>query len=88
MIWIAHFDKLKAPGRAEKNKTRERRIEMYKIVIDKDKCTGCENCVDICPFEVFEMVDEKSEAVRPEDCEGCLSCVESCAEEAITVEEM
>ena len=61
---------------------------MYKITVDKDKCTGCESCVDICPFDVYEIQNEKSEAVRPEDCEGCMSCVESCPEEAITVEEM
>ncbi|HUT54868.1 MAG TPA: 4Fe-4S dicluster domain-containing protein [bacterium] len=61
---------------------------MYKITVDHDKCTGCESCVDICPFDVFEMQNEKSVPVRPEDCEGCMSCVESCAEEAIVVEEM
>ena len=60
---------------------------MYKIVVDKEKCTGCESCVDICPFEVFELVDEKSEPARPGDCEGCMSCVESCPENCLTVEE-
>lgn len=61
---------------------------MYKIDVDNEKCTGCESCVDICPFDVFEMQDEKSVPVRVEECEGCMSCVESCPEEAITVEEM
>jgi len=61
---------------------------MYKVEVDKEKCTGCEECVDICPFEVFELQDEKSEPVNAAECEGCMSCVESCPEEAITVEEM
>ena len=61
---------------------------MYKITVDNEKCTGCESCVDICPFEVFEIQDEKSVAVKAEDCEGCMSCVEACPEEAIAVEEM
>jgi len=61
---------------------------MYKITVDKDKCDACESCVDICPFEVFEIVDGKAEPVKIEDCEGCESCVESCPQEAITVEEM
>jgi NAD-dependent dihydropyrimidine dehydrogenase PreA subunit len=61
---------------------------MYKITVDHDKCTGCESCVDICPFDVYEMQNEKSVPVRPEDCEGCMSCVESCPEEAIVVEEV
>jgi NAD-dependent dihydropyrimidine dehydrogenase PreA subunit len=61
---------------------------MYKITIDKEKCDGCESCVDICPFEVYELVDGKSEAVKADECEGCLSCVEACPQEAITVDEM
>jgi NAD-dependent dihydropyrimidine dehydrogenase PreA subunit len=61
---------------------------MYQVIVDAEKCTGCESCVDICPFEVFEMQDEKSVVVNAEECEGCMSCVESCEEEAITVNEM
>ena len=61
---------------------------MYKIDIDSEKCDGCESCVDICPFEVYEIQDGKSVAVKLEDCEGCLSCVEACPQEAIVVEEV
>ena len=61
--------------------------------IDADKCVECEGhfdtnqCVDVCPVEVFEMVDEKSSPVNAEECLGCESCVEVCEEDAITVEE-
>jgi len=58
---------------------------MYEITIDKDKCTGCGECVDICPAEVLEMVDEKSSPVHIEECLGCESCVETCPENAITL---
>ncbi|MHA1605249.1 MAG: ATP-binding protein [Candidatus Freyarchaeota archaeon] len=53
------------------------------IKIDHDKCTGCGTCVDDCPVDVFELVNEKSEAVRVEDCTECCTCVEGCPEEAI-----
>ncbi len=56
-------------------------------VVNAEKCTGCEECVDICPVEVFEMENEKSVPVNVEECMGCESCVESCEAEAITVEE-
>ncbi len=58
---------------------------MYEITIDKEKCNGCGECVDICPAEVLEMKDEKSEVTAIEECLGCESCVETCPEEAITL---
>jgi Fe-S-cluster-containing hydrogenase component 2 len=34
---------------------------MVKIMVDKDKCNGCETCVNTCPVGVYEMKDGKSE---------------------------
>ena len=53
----------------------------------EDKCVGCEECVDVCPTEVFEMENEKSVVSEPDECLGCESCVEVCEEAAIVVEE-
>jgi NAD-dependent dihydropyrimidine dehydrogenase PreA subunit len=60
---------------------------MYKVEVDKEKCTGCEDCISICPVDVFEMQDEKSVPVNEEECIGCESCVEACEQEAITITE-
>ena len=60
---------------------------MYKIVVDTDKCTGCEQCVELCPESVLEVKDEKCVVARPDDCQGCMSCQETCEEQAITVTE-
>lgn len=60
---------------------------MYQITIDKEKCTGCGECVDICPAEVLELADEKSEVANIDECLGCESCVETCPESAITLTE-
>ena len=61
---------------------------MYEVKVDSEKCTGCGECVDICPVEVFELQDEKSVPVNAEECVGCESCVEVCEHEAITVTEV
>ena len=60
----------------------------FNVTVDEEKCVGWEECVDVCPVEVFEMVDEKSQPVNADECLGCESCVEVCEEEAITVEEV
>ena len=59
----------------------------FNVVVDEEKCEGCEECVDVCPVEVFEMIDGKSSPVNADECLGCESCVEVCEPGAITVEE-
>ena len=61
---------------------------MFQPEVDQEKCIGCGECIDICPNEVLELVDEKAEVVETEECVGCESCVEVCEQEAITVEEI
>jgi NAD-dependent dihydropyrimidine dehydrogenase PreA subunit len=61
---------------------------MWKVEVDKDACTGCGECVEICPVEVFELIDDKSEPVDADECLGCESCVEVCEAGAIAVEEI
>jgi NAD-dependent dihydropyrimidine dehydrogenase PreA subunit len=61
---------------------------MFEVTVDNEKCIGCGECVDICPEEVYEMLDEKSAPVNAEECVGCESCIEVCEQEAITVTEI
>lgn len=70
----------------------ERSIKMgWEITVDKEKCTGCEECVNNCPAEVLTLVDEKSgpksEPTNADECLGCETCVEVCEADAITVNE-
>lgn len=62
--------------------------EMFQVEVDKDKCTGCGECVDNCPAAVLELVDEKSDPVEMDECLGCETCVEVCPEGAISVTEV
>jgi NAD-dependent dihydropyrimidine dehydrogenase PreA subunit len=59
----------------------------YHISVEPEKCEGCEECVDICPMDVFEMEDGKSVPVNADACEGCESCVATCEPGAITLGE-
>lgn len=60
---------------------------MAKVTVDMEKCSGCGECISVCPGSVFEFNDEgKSNPIRPEDCQECCSCVEVCPESAIKVD--
>lgn len=61
---------------------------MWQVTVDKDVCTGCGECVEVCPVEVFELINGKSEPVNADECMGCESCVEVCEDGAITIEEI
>ena len=59
----------------------------YRPEVDREKCVGCEECVNVCPSDVFELQDGKSVVVDEDNCVGCESCVEVCEEGAITITE-
>jgi len=53
------------------------------IEIDEDKCNADGECVNVCPTNVFEIIDGKSHAVRVDDCIECCACVDACPPKAI-----
>ncbi|MBN1807902.1 MAG: electron transfer flavoprotein subunit alpha [Planctomycetes bacterium] len=58
---------------------------MARLVILGDKCIGCGQCIDVCPFGVLKMGDDNIPEV-PEDCRFCNVCVEACPVDAIVIE--
>ncbi len=52
--------------------------------IDPDNCTGCENCVDICPVAAIEMEDDIA-VVDTDWCIGCGVCATQCDFDAVHI---
>ncbi len=54
-------------------------------VVDAEKCTGCESCIDSCPLDAIEMQDDLA-VIDADTCGDCGACVDACPVEAITME--
>ncbi len=52
-----------------------------RIVVNIEKCTGCGQCIDSCPFTSIEIKDGK--AFINEYCQFCRACLSVCPEGAI-----
>ena len=56
---------------------------------DKSNCVFCLTCIDLCPMQVIELIDEESEEQRIsidfDRCIGCGVCAFNCPEEALTM---
>jgi len=44
--------------------------EIYMIGIDEALCVGCGKCFDICPTDVFQMVQRPEGSPRPDPLPG------------------
>jgi len=56
--------------------------EMF-VEIDLDACVAAGECVDICPADVYEIVDGKVTADRIADCIECGACEGVCPTNAL-----
>jgi electron transfer flavoprotein alpha subunit/NAD-dependent dihydropyrimidine dehydrogenase PreA subunit len=53
------------------------------LEINKDECTGCAACVDVCPFGALSIVDDIAEV--DETCTACGACLDVCPAEALSL---
>jgi electron transport complex protein RnfB len=57
----------------------------YRMVVNRDACTGCETCVDRCWIEALSL--EEGKVVLDKDwCITCGACVSTCPSEALYLE--
>jgi len=60
-------------------------MEGWKVKVDYEKCVGCGECVEACPYNFRKVVDDKI-AIDPDKCVGCGRCVNVCPNDAISLD--
>ncbi len=55
------------------------------VKIDRDLCTNCILCVDVCPLDVLRESEGTPIIAYQEDCQSCYLCKVSCPGGAIVV---
>jgi NAD-dependent dihydropyrimidine dehydrogenase PreA subunit len=54
-------------------------------VIDAERCTSCDICVNVCPTNVFDKTGGIPVIARQGDCQTCFLCELYCPEDALFV---
>jgi NAD-dependent dihydropyrimidine dehydrogenase PreA subunit len=52
-------------------------------LLDETRCTGCGDCVAVCPTDCLEMNADLPWLPRPHDCVRCAICVLICPVDAL-----
>ena len=62
------------------------------IVVDTERCKGCDLCVVACPLSVIQLAKEVNvkgynfaQSILEDTCNGCGSCATVCPDGCITV---
>ncbi|MBE2223729.1 MAG: 4Fe-4S binding protein [Anaerolineae bacterium] len=53
--------------------------------IDKELCTGCGDCIVICPTDALELVSGVALLIAPSACNYCADCETTCPVDAIAL---
>ncbi|MFX1299935.1 MAG: 4Fe-4S binding protein [Promethearchaeota archaeon] len=57
---------------------------IFRPVVDKEKCTGCQICWMYCPDAAITMDKDNTPVFNLEYCKGCLICETNCPVKAIS----
>jgi NAD-dependent dihydropyrimidine dehydrogenase PreA subunit len=53
------------------------------IEVDEELCEGLKDCIEVCPTNVYDLIDGKAVPTRIDECIECCQCVDSCPKNAI-----
>jgi len=59
--------------------------DILSVEIDRDRCTGCGICVDICPLDCFRLDEDDKAFMKYDECWYCGSCTLECPENAMAL---
>ncbi|MGC8566849.1 MAG: 4Fe-4S dicluster domain-containing protein [Caldisphaera sp.] len=55
----------------------------FAVIIDRNKCDGCTNCIAVCPYGVITLDHIEKKAIKCDLCGGDPQCVKACPEGAL-----
>lgn len=65
---------------------------LAKITIDEERCVKCDECVDVCPTDVFAAGSDVTNGFpvvkNATDCIECFSCKDVCRSDAVIFEDV
>jgi NAD-dependent dihydropyrimidine dehydrogenase PreA subunit len=56
------------------------------LKLDADKCIGCGRCIEVCPHQVFSLMEKKAWIIAFNSCMECGACARNCPVTAINVD--
>jgi len=73
---LSRFLKIPNPGKMM--------ITNYYAEVDAEYCTGCKTCIEICPMEAINLINDIAK-IKQKRCIGCGNCVAHCPSDAINL---
>ncbi len=65
---------------------KEIEIEAATAIVDEKDCVGCQQCIQVCPYQAIGYVaDIKKARVNEALCKGCGTCVGACLPKCISL---